>query len=80
MDAGAEEDEGLLTQAKDDDNASGYFSRRKAYLPLSTDGMIPVYELGTGLSREDRACRGGEACGILYKKPRTKRDRTKSGG
>ena len=39
MDAGTEEDEGLLAQAKDDDNASGYFSHRKAYLPLSTDGI-----------------------------------------
>ena len=38
MDTGAEEDEGLLAQAEDDDNASGYFYRRKACLPLSTDG------------------------------------------
>ena len=38
MDAGAEEDEGLLAQVKDDDNASGYFYRRKACLPLLTDG------------------------------------------
>ena len=30
MDTGAEEDEGLLAQAEDDDNASGYFYRRKA--------------------------------------------------
>ena len=39
MDTGAEEDEGLLAQVKDDDNASGYFYRRKVYLPLSIDGM-----------------------------------------
>ena len=32
MDASAEGDEGLLAQAEDDDNASGFFNRRKAYL------------------------------------------------
>ena len=46
-------------------------------LPLS---MLPVYGMETLLSREDNACRGGEACGILYEKPWTKRDRRKSGG
>lgn len=40
MNAGAEEDEGLLVQAEDDDNASGSFSRRKAYLPSSMDGIV----------------------------------------
>ena len=40
MDTGAEEDEGLLAQAEDDDNASDYFSRRKACLPLSIDGTV----------------------------------------
>ena len=40
MGTGAEEDESLLAQAEDDDNASGYFCRRKACLPLSTDGKL----------------------------------------
>ena len=38
MDAGAEADEGLLTQAENNDNISGYLGRWKAYLSLSTDG------------------------------------------
>ena len=38
MDTGAEEDEGLLAQAKDNDKIIGYLGRWKAYLPLSTDG------------------------------------------
>ena len=40
MDAGAEEDEGLLAQVKDDDNACGDFDRRKAFFTLSIDGKI----------------------------------------
>ena len=40
MTADAEEDEGLPAQAEDDDNASGYFNRRKACLPFSRDGNI----------------------------------------
>ena len=44
MSTGAEEDEGLLAQAEDDDNACGYFSRRKACLPLSTDGKMIVLD------------------------------------
>ena len=40
MDTGAEEDEGLLAQAEDDDNACGYFGRRKACLSLSIDGRF----------------------------------------
>ena len=40
MGADAEADEGLLVQAKDNDKISGYLGRWKAYLPLSTDGII----------------------------------------
>ena len=40
MGADAEADEGLLAQAEDDDNASGYFYRQKACLLLLTDGRI----------------------------------------
>lgn len=40
MGADAEADEGLLAQAKDSDKISGYLGRWKAYLPLSTDGII----------------------------------------
>ncbi|MBD9198426.1 MAG: hypothetical protein EGQ09_15535 [Clostridiales bacterium] len=42
MNTGAEEGEGLLAQAEDDDNACGYFGSRKACLPLSTDGIMTV--------------------------------------
>ena len=42
MNTGAEEGEGLLAQAEDDDNTCGYFGSRKACLPLSTDGIMTV--------------------------------------
>ena len=51
MDAGAEEDEGLLAQVKDDDNASGYFYRRKACLPLSAEGTFTVTSLLVKVNR-----------------------------
>ncbi len=46
MGADAEADEGLLAQAKDNDKISGYLGRWKAYLPLSTDGIILLRSLG----------------------------------
>ena len=43
MNAGEEEDKGLLAQAEDDDNVSGHFNRRKACLLLSTDGYKTTF-------------------------------------
>ena len=40
MGAGKEEGEGGLTPTEDDDAASVYFSRRQAYCPLSTEGIV----------------------------------------
>lgn len=61
MDAGAEEDEGLLTQAEDDDNASGYFSRWKAYLPLSTDGTLKI----THPAQKSKGGSGGKMVNVV---------------
>ena len=42
MGAGKEEDEGGLAPTEDDDAASVYFSRRQAYCPLSTEGILSI--------------------------------------
>ena len=39
MGGSKEEDTGGLTPTKDDDAADAHQGRRKAYLPLSTEGM-----------------------------------------
>ncbi len=60
MDTGVEEDEGLLAQAKDDDNASGYFYRRKARLSLSIDG---IWSLATKfLDTAEQSVTDGKRC------------------
>ena len=63
MGAGKEEDEGGLAPTEDDDAASVYFSRRQAYCPLSTEGMIKVVHIEAGLpDAEGLPASGAGAC------------------
>ena len=66
MDAGAEEDEGLLAQAEDDDNACGYFGSWKACQPLSTDGRFTKYSEKRNLDNHKFLCFIIPIC-ILFK-------------